>query len=215
MRQYLYFILTLLHTPLVIAQIQTGFWRGTLETPGGPLPFNFTFTEKDSQYLFVLHNGDESLATDTVIVTGEYIHIQLAVFHATLQAKILENGNQLSGEFQDYSRGDNYIIPFKATAGQSFRFFKTHANAVADISGKWATQFYSDTDSSFAIGVFTQNGNALEGTFLTETGDYRFLEGDVTGNQFFLSAFDGSHAFLFTGEILNDSLLQGRFFSGT
>jgi len=48
---------------------------------------------------------------------------------------------------------------------------------------------------------------------LTETGDYRFLEGVSNGNQLNLSTFDGSHAFLFEGTLLNDTI-KGGFWSG-
>jgi hypothetical protein len=57
--------------------------------------------------------------------------------------------------------------------------------------------------------------NKVTGTFLTTTGDYRFLEGTVSGNQLYLSCFDGGHAFLFTAKIDDDKTLSdGKFFSG-
>ena len=53
------------------------------------------------------------------------------------------------------------------------------------------------------------------GTFLTTTGDYRFLEGTVSDQKLYLSCFDGSHAYLFTGKLLNDSTItEGKFYSG-
>ena len=52
----------------------------------------------------------------------------------------------------------------------------------------------------------------MNGTFLTETGDYRFLAGVVSDDSLYLSCFDGSHAFLFKA-LLNDTL-SGKFFSG-
>ena len=64
------------------------------------------------------------------------------------------------------------------------------------------------------VGIFKQDENNLSGTFLTTTGDYRFLDGEVSGNRLWLSAFDGSHLFLFTAIIKNDSLVSGEFFSG-
>jgi thiol-disulfide isomerase/thioredoxin len=84
-----------------------------------------------------------------------------------------------------------------------------------DISGRWETDFSRGTeDSSKAIGVFKQRKNHLEGTFLTPTGDYRFLEGSVDGKNLTLSCFDGSHAFLFKGEINGNESLIGTFWSG-
>jgi len=65
-----------------------------------------------------------------------------------------------------------------------------------------------------AIGLFEQNNELIAGTFLTETGDYRYLEGNVFGNQLYLSCFDGSHAFVFRAKINGDSL-NGIFYSGS
>ena len=66
-----------------------------------------------------------------------------------------------------------------------------------------------------AIGEFKQDGNALTGTFITETGDYRFLEGTIQDKKMYLSCFDGSHAFLFEAKLNEDNTeLRGRFKSG-
>ena len=54
----------------------------------------------------------------------------------------------------------------------------------------------------------------MTGTFLTETGDYRYLEGMKNGNQLFLSCFDGSHAYLFTATLDEQKQLNGKFYSG-
>jgi len=64
-----------------------------------------------------------------------------------------------------------------------------------------------------AKGVFKQYDNIVTGTFRTTTGDYRYLEGVLNGNQLKLSTFDGAHAFLFTAEV-SDSVMHGMFYSG-
>ncbi len=51
------------------------------------------------------------------------------------------------------------------------------------------------------VGEFKQNGSELTGTFLTTTGDYRYLQGSVSGNKLYLSTFDGGHAFIFIARI--------------
>ena len=47
------------------------------------------------------------------------------------------------------------------------------------------------------MGEFSQAGDSVAGTFLTETGDHRFLAGQVRGAEMYLSTFDGAHAFLY------------------
>jgi len=64
-----------------------------------------------------------------------------------------------------------------------------------------------------AKGIFSQQINKVSGTFRTNTGDYRYLEGIVDGDSLRLSTFDGAHAFLFTAKV-TDSTLNGTFYSG-
>ncbi len=84
-----------------------------------------------------------------------------------------------------------------------------------DIGGLWETTFSSGDDAFDAVASFSPKGNYLTGTFMTETGDFRFLAGTVQDNKLYLSSFDGSHAFLFEGKINPaDSTIQGSFLSG-
>ncbi|MBK9524562.1 MAG: hypothetical protein IPO39_07335 [Bacteroidetes bacterium] len=71
-----------------------------------------------------------------------------------------------------------------------------------NLSGRWQAIFDDEApESKMSVALFHQDGNHLTGTFLTTTGDYRYLEGEVSGQKVSLSAFDGSHAFLFTATI--------------
>jgi thiol-disulfide isomerase/thioredoxin len=75
-------------------------------------------------------------------------------------------------------------------------------------------RFSSDTEP--AVGLFTvaPDGSAA-GTFLTTTGDLRYLAGRQDGGRLRLSCFDGAHAFLFTAERQPDGTLAGDFWSGS
>lgn len=66
-----------------------------------------------------------------------------------------------------------------------------------------------------AVGVFNQKGTALTGSFLTPSGDYRYLEGVVDGDSLKLSGFDGGYAMLFTAKIDDAKKISGgKYFSG-
>lgn len=87
------------------------------------------------------------------------------------------------------------------------------ADVEVDFSGRWRVEFESSDEP--AIGVFEVDENQLAtGTFLTTTGDYRFLEGRVDGPYLRLSTFDGAHAFLFHAEMQGDGSIKGDFWSG-
>ncbi|MBT8190014.1 MAG: TlpA family protein disulfide reductase [Bacteroidia bacterium] len=109
---------------------------------------------------------------------------------------------------------EGYQIPFILTNGQNHRFNILPTEENYDFSGHWNAIFNYDTESPYpAQAQFTLDGQKLNGTFTTETGDYRFLQGNVQGDKLKLSVFDGSHAFLFTGQVSNDTI-YGEFRSG-
>jgi thiol-disulfide isomerase/thioredoxin len=81
------------------------------------------------------------------------------------------------------------------------------------VGGRWRVRFASEADE--AVGVFRGSDRRdLRGTFLTTTGDYRFLAGSADETSFSLSCFDGSHAFLFKARRRADGSLAGDFWSG-
>ena len=107
-------------------------------------------------------------------------------------------------------------IPFKAYFGKDHRFTTLRKEPVADVSGNWAVTFGKPGEEPYpGVAEFRQNGNYLTGTFRTETGDYRYLEGTVQADRLYLSVFDGSHAFLFEAQIQEGGgALVGTFRSG-
>ncbi|WP_044398561.1 peroxiredoxin [Lacinutrix sp. Hel_I_90] len=168
----------------------------------------FIFKVKDANHLTVF-NAEEQIKVDEITYKNDSVFIEMPVFEALLAAK-MEN-ETLNGNF--IIAGKERIIPF-AAAKKDTRFDVT-SKAEVNISGNWETVFSPDTeeDKYSAKGIFKQNGNLVTGTFRTETGDYRFLEGVVNGNQLKLSTFDGAHAFLFIGTV-TDSTINGTFYSG-
>ena len=132
---------------------------------------------------------------------------------------VFNKTNCISGYWHNLDKGENYKIPFSAHPSIKMRF--SHINkqtSVLNVNGKWEVEFGFNSNNPYpAIGVFSQKkkSNHVTGTFLTETGDYRFLEGKTTKDSLFLSCFDGAHAFLFKAVITKNNTLVGRFFSGT
>ena len=89
---------------------------------------------------------------------------------------------------------------------------KTEAPRVA---GAWAVVFKKKSGDEPARGEFRQEGERVQGTFLTPTGDHRYLEGDFRNGELRLSTFDGAHAFLYSGRQQADGRLEGEFWSGS
>ncbi len=195
------------------AGIQAGIWRGVLTTNGGDLPFNFETKYNNGNLVLEIINGDERILVDEIQVADDSVFIRLPVFDSEFRLKYTPQ--LLTGLWINHSRKVNNIFPFKAEFGKQYRFTDESTRPVDNVSGRWEVDFSKGTeDSSKAVGIFSQTGNNLSGTFLTTSGDYRFLEGTVQGNELFLSCFDGSHAFLFKATIDPAGVLQGMYYSG-
>jgi thiol-disulfide isomerase/thioredoxin len=72
-------------------------------------------------------------------------------------------------------------------------------------------------DEYQAIGLFQlYPTEKCTGTFLTETGDYRFLKGTWSNNHIQLQCLDGAHLFCFTADVAHEegAFYNGRFYSG-
>jgi len=193
----------------------SGLWRSqlVLDSNSTTLPFFLQVMRQDSgSYVAAVINGDEKIFHDEVQVSGDSIFIQSPFFNSEIRARIVQN--ELHGSWYDHSRSGNYQIPFSAKYNLPNRF-AFDAPLQSDLGGKWKTIFGPDTDyPDTALAEFEHRENGvLHGTFLTTTGDYRFLEGGFDGKTLKLSAFDGSHAFLFIAENRNDTL-DGTFYSG-
>lgn len=230
-------------TPNTYPTVAPGYWRGVLMLEGksteeevdpdevaedfefeevteGQLPFVMEINYDEQENLIVeVINGEERFRADSIMVGHNKVNgddtlkIIFTVFNTHIIAKYEESIMQ--GYFVDNNRAD-YRIPFTARYGQNHRFTQLRKTPTMDISGKWETTFGVDGDDPYpAIGEFQQKDNHLSGTFLTETGDFRFLEGSVQANKLYLSCFDGAHAFLFEGKILEDQTIIGSFKSGT
>ncbi|MCY7327523.1 MAG: TlpA family protein disulfide reductase [Saprospiraceae bacterium] len=185
----------------------------------GELPFNFEIKYLDDERFTVdFINGSERIHCDSIrygrdrTQARDTMNIYFPEYQTYIHAEI--RGGVMQGEWVVTSK-ENYRIPFYANAGRNYRFTSLNVPPTKDLSGEWATLFgVEKPEPEKAVGEFQQQGNHLEGTFRTETGDYRFLEGTIQGRKFWLSCFDGSHAFLFAGSVQGDSL-QGEFRSGT
>ncbi|MFT4595135.1 MAG: thiol-disulfide isomerase/thioredoxin [Bacteroidia bacterium] len=189
-----------------------GVWNVSMDLDGAELPFHAEIMEDDGKLQCYAINGDERIRADEFVVKGDSFFIRLPIFNTELVG--LQEGDTISGFYYDYSRKGDYRIPFVGYKSLATRF-KVSAKPSTNVAGKWKVEFSPGSDNEYqAIGLFEQDGNRAYGTFLTTTGDYRFLEGNVSGDSLFLSCFDGSHAFLFKAKVDGDKIM-GDFWSGS
>ncbi|MDP9046676.1 MAG: TlpA family protein disulfide reductase [Bacteroidota bacterium] len=197
------------------SKLQAGTWRGVLKnSTGNELPFNFDVSGMPGHQQLAIINGAERFKVTDVKIKGDSVLIHMPLFNSEFKLKL--TGKNLAGKWIKHLGDKDAAMDFKAEPGLSWRFFKTQPAPKFDVSGRWSAVFGNGTPGKEKlVGEFKQTGSKLTGTFLSISGDYRFLEGVVAGDQLYLSCFDGGHAFLFTAKIVNaKTIINGKFYSG-
>lgn len=195
--------------------LQSGNWLGSLDLGSEKLPVRFGILEKKGKMMFEIRNAEERILVKEVLQEGDSICAKMPIFDSEFCLKMNQNGKQLTGIWFNHARKDKNKLPFVAelVGKQADKNTKTSFS----VTGKWEVHFSPEKpdETTPAIGEFIQKGNRITGTFLTETGDYRFLEGkwNEEKSALYLSCFDGSHAFLFTAKREGEEL-KGMFYSG-
>jgi thiol-disulfide isomerase/thioredoxin len=196
-------------------------YRATLSAQGQEIPFILELSEQRGEHARIW-NGREKIDIPGFEETSDEVVIEFPYYNSKIEAKKVGHG-ELNGVWKKQGGDGSWTsiefaakgIPFEDKPLRFPRHFKIteeiEKSTTAD--GRWTVKFSSD--ESPAIGVFKENKDkTVEGTFLTTTGDYRYLAGSYEHGLLRLSCFDGSHAFLFHARMQSDGTLQGDFWSG-
>lgn len=189
----------------------SGPWRGEIDHQGGKLPFNFIVAKNKLDIR--LQNGSEVATLGDSYFRGDSLVIPFDLYDSEMVGS-LKNEKSLIGYWQKKRNGKTlYRIPFQAQAGSSERFLQTKQASV-QVSGKYTADFWSDeSNHSSGVLLLNQKGNQVTGTVLKTSGDYRFLQGNISGDSLLLSYFDGSGLMQFRCKV-NGNQIDGQFYSG-
>lgn len=191
----------------------SGVWTAELQSPGGALNFEIKLRVDDQKVQGQIVNGQEVIPIEKVEVTADSVAIRFPHYDSVIQAK-LTGPDQLTGEWTK-TIGENKHDVMRFSAKKGPRNYTV--NSAKHLTGRYEIKFESSDD--LAVGLFELKQNAsrefIAGTFLTTTGDYRFLAGDFDANTklLTLSCFDGGHAFLFKAKLKQPGRLAGQFWS--
>jgi hypothetical protein len=171
------------------------------ETVNGNIPVRISLSDSLVQF----RNAEEVI--DIAVPTNTKDTIRFSLPNYDSEMALVRVRDSLRGYWVNHHKTD-YRIEFRG-----FRSANEKRNPIKQEPTKYRIAF-GGVDSS-AVGIFLFNGETVTGTFLTETGDYRYLEGKREGDRFYLSCFDGAHLFYFSATISEDgSLRDGVFLSG-
>jgi len=203
-----------------------------------------------------IKNGIEIIEVPDVTVDGNSMVWGFSHYDSRINIEYT-SGGQLNGEWIKQRGADLSKMVFKSlqdqrgvfyqdfVIGQDHRVFgRVDREECTVEKSKWSVEFEqsgkavanfemffpkakpnAQTDSPFRF--FTPYAGLMGGTFLTPTGDFRYLSGTLSGVhdnfcgvgsppnlKFQLSTFDGAHAFLFEASLQEGGSLKGDFYSG-
>jgi len=195
--------------------ISAGKWRGCLIRKDEiTIPFVFDIETKKSGIVMNIINAEDTIRVNDFSLIGDSVLITLPFFDAEFMVKA--STTKMQGRWTRHLPKGNTSLPFEASIKQT-RFDESHKTALS-LNNTWDVKFFDTSfkDSSDAIGKFQSTQKKITGTFLTSTGDYRFLEGVFDGEKIKLSTFDGSHAYLVIADFnpQNNIISNGVFYSG-
>ena len=199
---------------LAFTQDSTPYRVAMLREDGNEIVFTMTATMENGRHKWIIRNAGERISVDSIIQLGDSIYAEMPLFDSRMRLHV-SSDKSMKGTWTRAISVGNAVMPVTATPGITYRFPPLKGKASKNISGRYAVEFTRQgVGKRKAVAEFRQKDNIVTGTFLNPSGDYRYLEGIVTGDSLMLSCFDGAHAYYFGATINNDgSLRQGVFYS--
>lgn len=198
------------------SKLYQGKWRAALHRQDGEeVIFQFDLKKTATQWQLEILNASERIPVKQLRVSQDSVNFEMPAFESEFRLRRMADG-QLTGSWYKGTAGQIQQWRVTATPGIANRFDAGQGPALYQLSGRWAVTITRANGSLRpAIAEFQQSGQLLTGTFLAPSGDYRYLEGIVSGDQLRLSVFDGAHAYLFKARIADaGTIVDGSFFAG-
>lgn len=196
-------------------KISSKTYRATLHRADSlPITFLIQTSEKKGKPVWYIRNAGERLEISDIRIKGDSLLLEMPFFESGFSLK--KNSDQgYSGTWSRATSTQTWVMPVLIEP-TSARFTPPAGNATKQVSGRWRVVFTRPNGASRpAIAEFKQSGNKVTGTFLTPSGDYRYLDGIVSKDSLLLSTFDGSHAYFFSAKIISGNRIEnGVYASG-
>lgn len=196
------------------AEISAGPWKFVLRTLHAEIPFIIDFKYNKKKLTGVLHNGEESIPLKDITYVKDTISIPLQMYEISLELT-QQDEKTLSGNLIRHNKNPVVKTQVVGIHGIKERYDFKKETPTIELNGKWALVMEDEKGvKSPGLGNLTQKGNQLSGSILTPTGDYRYLDGYVSGNRFEAASFDGVYNYVFQGSV-KDGKMEAALLSNT
>jgi len=174
-----------------------------------------SLAEKNSKSAITIYNGKEVYQLSVNKRIGDTIVYQFPAQDAEWRIAFNEDFSEARGWWINYNKKTPVLYSIHLYNGVK-ELSADLSTLPVDLSGKWKVLFQPGTPKEeVLVGVFEQDGgNFVYGSFLSETGDYRYLHGYVADGKLHLQTYTGYWAFVVEADLNGSNEMTGVFYSG-
>jgi len=172
--------------------------------------------EKNPNSPITIYNGKEVYQLSVKKRIGDTIVYQFPAQDAEWRVAFEKDFSEARGWWLNYNKKVPVRYPVHLYPGLRTLPNSTAASIPFDLTGRWKVVFQPGTaNEEVLVGVFQQEMNGrIFGSFLSETGDYRYLHGYAANGKLHLQTYTGYWAFVVEADLNGSDEMTGVFYSG-
>lgn len=172
-------------------------------------------TEENLKAPITIYNGKEVYQLSVKQRIGDTIVYQFPAQDAEWRVAFEKDFSEARGWWINYNKKIPVRYPVHLYMTLSEMLPKPDS-IFPELSGRWKVLFEPRTpNEEVLVGVFQQEVNGrIFGSFLSETGDYRYLHGFVANGKLHLQTYTGYWAFVVEADLNGSNEMSGVFYSG-
>ncbi|MDP4807458.1 MAG: TlpA family protein disulfide reductase [Crocinitomicaceae bacterium] len=216
MRSFIFIIVILLHANFLFAQNATTlpFIAEIQLNDRLQIEVRVSIEELSKQRPLTIYNGKEVYQIAVKKQVGDTTVYGFPAQDAEWRIAFNDDFSDARGWWINYNKKTpvRYPVHLHKTIIELTEVEQTPLN----ITGKWKVLFQPGTpNEEVLVGIFEQDGgNFVYGSFLSETGDYRYLHGYVANGKLHLQTYTGYWAFVVEADLNGSNEMTGVFYSG-
>ena len=174
-----------------------------------------TLAEENLKAPITIYNGKEVYQLSVKKRIGDTIVYQFPAQDAEWRVAFEKDFSEARGWWINYNKKIPVRYPVHLYMTLSEMLPKPDS-IFPELFGRWKVLFEPGTpNEEVLVGVFQQEMNGrIFGSFLSETGDYRYLHGFVANGKLHLQTYTGYWAFVVEADLNGSNEMSGVFYSG-
>jgi len=217
MRFFIYIIVILFHANFLFAQNATTlpFIAEIQLNDRLQIQVTASLAEKNTKTPITIYNGKEVYQLSVKKRIGDTIVYQFPAQDAEWRVAFEKDFSEARGWWINYNKKVPVRYPVHLYMTLSEMIPKPDI-IFPELFGRWKVLFEPGTpNEEVLVAVFQQEMNGrIFGSFLSETGDYRYLHGYAANGKLHLQTYTGYWAFVVEADLNGSNEMNGVFYSG-